>query len=146
MTKIEEQEQYYDELLETMSNFNETQLVEALSRMTEAQITGVLKSQIRQVNRLTKKVKTDLPKVESAAGKNINKITPKLKKSIKSTRKYLKDLEDTKVISKMTEIMIKSKDGKLDNLDGIDKSGLKSEFKDEVKKAKSEDNNVANEA
>ena len=59
MTKLEEQEQYYDNLLESMSTLNESQLVEALSRMNEAQIAGILKSQIRQVSRFTKKAKKD---------------------------------------------------------------------------------------
>ncbi len=140
MTKLEEQEQYYDNLLESMSTLNESQLVEALSRMNEAQIAGVLKSQIRQVSNLSKKVKKDYARVENAAGKNMQSLSDTMKRSMNKTRKLLKDLEDTKTIQKMTDIMLKSKKDKLENLDGADKASLKADLKNTVKTAKEEEN------
>lgn len=140
MTKLEEQEQYYDNLLESMSTLNESQLVEALSRMNEAQIAGVLKSQIRQVSNLSKKVKKDYARVETAAGKNIQSLSDTMKRSMNKTKKLLKDLEDTKTIQKMTDIMLKAKKDKLENLDGADKSSLKADLKNTVKAAKEEEN------
>lgn len=140
MTKLEEQEQYYDHLLESMSTLNESQLVEALSRMNEAQIAGVLKSQIRQVSRFTKKAKKDYARVEQVAGKNIQDTSKTLLKSMRKTQKLLKDLEDTKTIQKMTDIMLKAKKDKLENLDGADKASLKADLKSTVKAAKEEEN------
>lgn len=140
MTKLEEQEQYYDHLLESMSTLNESQLVEALSRMSEAQIAGVLKSQIRQVSNLSKKVKKDYARVETAAGKNVQSLSDTMKRSMNKTKKLLKDLEDTKTIQKMTDIMLKAKKDKLENLDGADKASLKADLKSTVKAAKEEEN------
>ena len=140
MTKLEEQEQYYDHLLESMSTLNESQLVEALSRMNEAQIAGVLKSQIRQVSNLSKKVKKDYARVETAAGKNVQSLSDTMKRSMNKTKKLLKDLEDTKTIQKMTDIMLKAKKDKLENLDGADKASLKADLKSTVKTAKEEEN------
>lgn len=140
MTKLEEQEQYYDNLLESMSTLNESQLVEALSRMNEAQIAGVLKSQIRQVSSLSKKVKKDYARVETAAGKNVQSLSDTMKRSMNKTKKLLKDLEDTKTIQKMTDIMLKAKKDKLENLDGADKADLKADLKNTVKAAKEEEN------
>jgi hypothetical protein len=140
MTKLEEQEQYYDHLLESMSTLNESQLVEALSRMNEAQIAGVLKSQIRQVSRFTKKAKKDYARVETAAGKNVQSLSDTMKRSMNKTKKLLKDLEDTKTIQKMTDIMLKAKKDKLENLDGADKASLKADLKNTVKSAKEEEN------
>lgn len=140
MTKLEEQEQYYDHLLESMSTLNESQLVEALSRMNEAQIAGVLKSQIRQVSNLSKKVKKDYARVETAAGKNVQSLSDTMKRSMNKTKKLLKDLEDTKTIQKMTDIMLKAKKDKLENLDGADKASLKADLKNTVKAAKEEEN------
>ena len=140
MTKLEEQEQYYDHLLESMSTLNESQLVEALSRMNEAQIAGVLKSQIRQVSNLSKKVKKDYARVETAAGKNVQSLSDTMKRSMNKTKKLLKDLEDTKTIQKMTDIMLKAKKDKLENLDGADKASLKAGLKSTVKTAKEEEN------
>lgn len=140
MTKLEEQEQYYDHLLESMSTLNESQLVEALSRMNEAQIAGVLKSQIRQVSNLSKKVKKDYARVETAAGKNVQSLSDTMKRSMNKTKKLLKDLEDTKTIQKMTDIMLKAKKDKLENLDGADKASLKADLKSTVKAAKEEEN------
>lgn len=140
MTKLEEQEQYYDNLLESMSTLNESQLVEALSRMNEAQIAGVLKSQIRQVSKLSKKVKKDYTRVENAAGKNVQSLSDTMKRSMNKTKKLLKDLEDTKTIQKMTDIMLKAKKDKLENLDGADKASLKADLKNTVKTAKEEEN------
>jgi len=140
MTKLEEQEQYYDHLLESMSTLNESQLVEALSRMNEAQIAGVLKSQIRQVSNLSKKVKKDYTRVETAAGKNVQSLSDTMKRSMNKTKKLLKDLEDTKTIQKMTDIMLKAKKDKLENLDGADKASLKADLKNTVKSAKEEEN------
>ena len=140
MTKLEEQEQYYDHLLESMSTLNESQLVEALSRMNEAQIAGVLKSQIRQVSNLSKKVKKDYARVETAAGKNVQSLSDTMKRSMNKTKKLLKDLEDTKTIQKMTDIMLKAKKDKLENLDGADKASLKAGLKSTVKAAKEEEN------
>ena len=140
MTKLEEQEQYYDHLLESMSTLNESQLVEALSRMNEAQIAGVLKSQIRQVSNLSKKVKKDYARVEAAAGKNVQSLSDTMKRSMNKTKKLLKDLEDTKTIQKMTDIMLKAKKDKLENLNGADKASLKADLKNTVKSAKEEEN------
>lgn len=140
MTKLEEQEQYYDNLLESMSTLNESQLVEALSRMNEVQIAGVLKSQIRQVSKLSKKVKKDYTRVENAAGKNVQSLSDTMKRSMNKTKKLLKDLEDTKTIQKMTDIMLKAKKDKLENLDGADKASLKADLKNTVKTAKEEEN------
>lgn len=140
MTKLEEQEQYYDHLLESMSTLNESQLVEALSRMNEAQIAGVLKSQIRQVSNLSKKVKKDYARVETAAGKNVQSLSDTMKRSMNKTKKLLKDLEDTKTIQKMTDIMLKAKKDKLENFDGADKASLKADLKSTVKAAKEEEN------
>jgi len=139
MTKLEEQEQYYDNLLESMSTLNESQLVEALSRMNEAQITGVLKSQIRQVSNLSKKVKKDYNRVNTAAAKNQQAASETVKRSLRKTEKLLKDLEDTKTIQKMTEIMLKAKKDKLEDLNGADKATLKADFKNTVKAAKEEE-------
>lgn len=140
MTKLEEQEQYYDHLLESMSTLNESQLVEALSRMNESQIAGVLKSQIRQVSNLSKKVKKDYARVETATGKNAQSLSDTMKRSMNKTKKLLKDLEDTKTIQKMTDIMLKAKKDKLENLDGADKASLKADLKSTVKAAKEEEN------
>lgn len=140
MTKLEEQEQYYDNLLESMSTLNESQLVEALSRMNEAQIAGILKSQIRQVSKFTKKAKKDHARVEQVVGKNTQGTSKTLLKSMRKTQKLLKDFEDTKTIQKMTDIMLKAKKDKLEDLDGADKASLKADLKSTVKAAKEEEN------
>jgi hypothetical protein len=70
MTKLEEQEIYYDNLLDKICAMDESTQMEYLSKLDEATATNVMKSMIRRV---TKKLNT--------ADKSLNKLKGKLQKA-----------------------------------------------------------------
>jgi hypothetical protein len=107
MTKLEEQEIYYDNLLDKICAMDESTQMEYLSKLDEATATNVMKSMIRRV---TKKLNT--------ADKSLNKLKGKLQKAGDEKNAEIKNMKFFERIDRIGKMIATFKKDYLTGTDG----------------------------
>lgn len=150
MNKFEE-EKFLENLLEEVDSLTPQQLQERLMKLDEAQVAGVLLSQIKTIKKQVKRVNRDMSKIRSNMTKAGNN-DPVLLRKMKTVATYARNLQqkdksygENSLLDAMISIASKAKASRVEagstsdnSMSDLSVSTIKSNMKNAVKDAKDE--------
>lgn len=148
---MSQEEKFLESLLEEVDSLTPQQLQERLAKLDEAQVAGVLLSQIKTIKKQVKRVNRDMSKIRANMTKAGNN-DPVLLRKMKTVATYARNLQQkdksyggNSLLDSMINIASKAKASRVEagstsdnSMSDLSVSTIKSNMKNAVKDAKNE--------
>lgn len=134
MTKFEEEELYYDNLLEGIFNLTESEQMVYLARLDEATTKKVMEAMVRKTRKTVRKYKNSLTKISEKAGKitdDSKKAAARdLRKSCIGTVKKIENFEKEDLVQ--WDLMLRRVDTEANQVTGDELKSIQKDVKAQV--------------